>query len=144
MPLTTLFFENLIRVLKSVISSWFNILITQLSLFVLFVSAWVLFEGVFSLWVSLRQTEFKVQIGPITKNETLPLTTLFFWKFNLSTLRQEIFAAWNFHGFAIEIWNLQNENAVRNTFFSSTVKLKSGKTKFLAQKRRIKMSRKKL
>ena len=32
----------------------------------------------------LRQIEWGVQNGPITKNRRLPPTTSFFWKFNLS------------------------------------------------------------
>ena len=38
----------------------------------------------FNMWVSLRQIEWWVQNGPITKNEILPVTTLFFWKFCFS------------------------------------------------------------
>ena len=34
--------------------------------------------------VNLRQIEWRVQNGPITKNGVLPVTTLFFWKFGSS------------------------------------------------------------
>ena len=53
LSLTTLFFEILIWVKESLIKSWFDVPTTQMSIFTLFVSAWVLFESVFSLWVSL-------------------------------------------------------------------------------------------
>ena len=39
-------------------NSGFSVTITQISLLILFVSAWVLFVGVFSLWVSLKNHEF--------------------------------------------------------------------------------------
>ena len=48
------FFENLIWVQEPLINSWFNIPIAQIYTFILFLSASVLFEGVFSLRVSLR------------------------------------------------------------------------------------------
>ena len=54
LPATNLCFGNLLQVRKPLISSWFNVSTTQLSIFVLFVSAWDLFEGVFSLWTSLK------------------------------------------------------------------------------------------
>ena len=38
--------------LKSLIKSWFGVPTTRMSIFILFVSAGVLFEGAFSLWVS--------------------------------------------------------------------------------------------
>ena len=47
------FFENFVSVLKSVIKSWFDVTITEMSIFLLFVSAGVLFDGAFSLLVSL-------------------------------------------------------------------------------------------
>ena len=33
--------------------SWFNVPITQIAISIIFVSVWVLFQGMFSLWVSL-------------------------------------------------------------------------------------------
>ena len=48
------FFENLIEVWESLVNSWFNIPINQVYIFILSVSASVLFEGLFSLGVSLR------------------------------------------------------------------------------------------
>ena len=43
LPLTTLFFENLIWVQEPLLNSWFNAQITQISIFILFVSVWVSF-----------------------------------------------------------------------------------------------------
>ena len=53
MPVTTLFFENFVSVEESLIKSWFDVPITQASILVLIASAEVLFEGAFSLWVSV-------------------------------------------------------------------------------------------
>ena len=38
---------------ETLIKSWFDVLTTQTSIFVLFVSAEILFDGAFCLWVSL-------------------------------------------------------------------------------------------
>ena len=35
--------------------TWFDVLISQISVFILFVSAGVVFDGAFSLWVSLNK-----------------------------------------------------------------------------------------
>ena len=35
--------------------TWFDVLISQMSVFILFVSAGVVFDGAFSLWVSLNK-----------------------------------------------------------------------------------------
>ena len=48
-----IFFENFVSAEKPLKKSWFDISTTQMSIFILFVSAGVLFEGDFSLWVSL-------------------------------------------------------------------------------------------
>ena len=44
---------NFISVEEPLIKSWFVVPTTQMPIFVLFVSAGVLFDGVFFLWVSL-------------------------------------------------------------------------------------------
>ena len=54
-PVTSLFFR------KFCFSLWIscktlNVQITQMSIFILFEIVWVLFEGTFSLWVSLKKT----------------------------------------------------------------------------------------
>ena len=46
------FFENFVFVWETPIKSWFNVTTTQMFIFVLSVSAGVLLEGTFSLWVS--------------------------------------------------------------------------------------------
>ena len=47
----------------------------------------------------LRQIEWGVQNGPITKNRVLPVTALFFWKFcfNLRTSYEELIWFTNYH-----------------------------------------------
>ena len=50
-----IFFENFVTVLEPLIKSWFDVPPTQMPIFVLFVSAGVLFDGAFSLWVSLKK-----------------------------------------------------------------------------------------
>ena len=40
--------------------SWFNVPISQVLIFIIFVRVWVLFEGMFSLWVSLTWFFIKV------------------------------------------------------------------------------------
>ena len=44
------FLKNLIWLLKLPINSWFNLPLTQISIFIP-LSSWVLFEGMFSQWV---------------------------------------------------------------------------------------------
>ena len=46
------FFENLVWLWEPLINSWFNVPISQMYIFILFVSVSVLFDGVFSLLVS--------------------------------------------------------------------------------------------
>ena len=46
-------FENFVLVQGSLTKSWFDLPITQMPIFIFYVSAGVLFEGTFSLWVSL-------------------------------------------------------------------------------------------
>ena len=57
LPVTTLFFKffllNFLSVQEPLIKSWSDVPKTQMSTFILFVSAEVLFDGGFSLWVSL-------------------------------------------------------------------------------------------
>ena len=55
LPLTTLFFCKIDFSIRT--SSWYNVLITQVAIFILFVSASVLIVSTFSLWVSLYLTE---------------------------------------------------------------------------------------
>ena len=53
LPVTNLFFWKFCFGLRPRINSWFDVPTTQMSIFILFVSAGVLFDGAFSLWVSL-------------------------------------------------------------------------------------------
>ena len=53
LPVTTLFFGNFVSVKEPL--SWLDVLATQMPIIVLFVNAGVLFEGTFSLWVSLKK-----------------------------------------------------------------------------------------
>ena len=46
---------------------WFDVLATQMPIFVLFVSAGVLFDGAFSLWVSLMKLQAILGKGDSTK-----------------------------------------------------------------------------
>ena len=48
-----IFFENYVSVREPLIKSWFDVPTTQMPILVLFVSAGVLFDGAFSLWVPL-------------------------------------------------------------------------------------------
>ena len=50
----TLFFWKFCFSLKPLIKSWFDVSTTSMSIFLLFVSARVLFDGAFSLWVTLK------------------------------------------------------------------------------------------
>ena len=43
------FLKNFVPVLEPLIKSWFGVTATQMSIFILFVNAGVLFEGAFSL-----------------------------------------------------------------------------------------------
>ena len=63
------FFENLIWVYEPLINSWFNVPIAQIFIFILFVSASVLFEGIFSLWESINQI-FYCHCCLFKRNET--------------------------------------------------------------------------
>ena len=47
------FFEIFVLVEEPRIKSWFDVPATQMSIFIIFESVGVLFEGAFSLWVSL-------------------------------------------------------------------------------------------
>ena len=51
---TTSFFENFVSVYEPLIKSWFEVPTPQMSIFILSVSAVILFEGASSLWVSLK------------------------------------------------------------------------------------------
>ena len=53
LQVTTLFFQNFVSVEEPLIKSSFDVPRIQMSIFVLFVSAGVLFEGTFSLWIFL-------------------------------------------------------------------------------------------
>ena len=53
LPLTTSFFWKFNLSIRSLINSWFNIPIAQTYILMFFVNVSVLFEGLFSLWVSL-------------------------------------------------------------------------------------------
>ena len=55
LPVTASFFENFVSVWEPLKKSWFDVPATQMSIFMFFVSAAVLFEGAFSLWVSLKR-----------------------------------------------------------------------------------------
>ena len=47
-------FESFVSVYEPLINNWSNVPTAQTPIFVLFLSAGVLFDGAFSLWVSLR------------------------------------------------------------------------------------------
>ena len=47
------FFESFVSVKESLINNWFNVPTAQTAISVLFLTAEVLFDGAFSLWVSL-------------------------------------------------------------------------------------------
>ena len=51
LTVTALFFENFVSVWEPLIKSWFGVPTTQMPIFLLFVSAGVLFYNAFSLWV---------------------------------------------------------------------------------------------
>ena len=53
LPVTALFFENFVSVSEPFINSWLDAPATEIPIIVLFISAGVLFDGTFSLWVSL-------------------------------------------------------------------------------------------
>ena len=55
LPVTTLFFEKCCFSKELLIKIWFEIPTTQMFKLILFISAVVLFEGVFSLWLSLKK-----------------------------------------------------------------------------------------
>ena len=48
------FFENFVSEYEPLRKSWLDVSNTQMLIFILFVSARVLFKGAFSLWVSLN------------------------------------------------------------------------------------------
>ena len=54
LPVTTFFFQNLCCSIRTSNKELINVPTTQMSIFILFVSAGDLFESAFSLWVSLR------------------------------------------------------------------------------------------
>ena len=60
------FWKKFVWVWELLINSWFNLPITQKPILLLFASAWVLYEGVFSLWVFLTQTRPRGQSEGIT------------------------------------------------------------------------------
>ena len=55
LPVTTIFFENFVSVEEPLINSSFDVPVAQTPKSVLFVRAGVLFDGAFSLWVSLKE-----------------------------------------------------------------------------------------
>ena len=52
----------------SLIKSWYDVPTTQMSIFIFFVSAEVLFEGAISLWVSLHKFLSKSEKGPYSSS----------------------------------------------------------------------------
>ena len=60
LPVTTSIFENFVSVYEPLIKSWFVVSKIQMAMFVLFASTGVLFDGAFSLWVSLNLDKIKV------------------------------------------------------------------------------------
>ena len=52
---TKFFFGNFVSVYEPLIKSWFDVTTNQMSILAFFVSAGVLFEGAFSLWVCLNR-----------------------------------------------------------------------------------------
>ena len=61
LPVTTLFFRKFCFSLRTSYKEliWFDVPTTQMLIFVLFVSAGALFDGAFSLWVSLKIDSIK-------------------------------------------------------------------------------------
>ena len=59
LPVTTLFFSKFCFSLRTLIKSWFDVPMTQMSILILFVSDGVLFDGAFSLWVSLNNQNLR-------------------------------------------------------------------------------------
>ena len=53
LPVTALFFRNYVSVYEPLVKSWFDVSTTQMTILIVFVSAGVLFERIYSLWVSL-------------------------------------------------------------------------------------------
>ena len=72
-PVTTSFFWNFCFSLRTSYKELTWCMPNQMSIFILFVSAWVLFEGAFSLWVSLRFKYYH-------KYWIQPKTSISFWK----------------------------------------------------------------
>ena len=54
LPVTTLIFENFVSVSEPLTKIWFDVPTTQMTIFILFVSAVVLLERAFTPWVSLK------------------------------------------------------------------------------------------
>ena len=52
-----IFFEHFAFVWEPLTKSWYDVPTTQMSIFLLHLTAGVLFEGAFSLWTSLRWTD---------------------------------------------------------------------------------------
>ena len=77
------FFENFVSVSEPLIQSWFVVPTTQMPIFLLFVSAGVLFDGAFSLWVSLNVQTLKKQLERTVTDfhKMLTRTTMLVQKF---------------------------------------------------------------
>ena len=60
LPVTALFFRNFVSVYEPLVKSWFDVSTTQMTILIVFVSAGVLFERIYSLWVSLMQSSFLI------------------------------------------------------------------------------------
>ena len=60
LPVTNFLFENFVSVQEPLVKSWFDVLTTQMPIFLIFVGAGVLFDGAFSMWVSL------IKLGDVT------------------------------------------------------------------------------
>ena len=80
-----IFFENFISVKEPLIKSWFDVPTTYMFIFVLFVSAEVLFGGAFSLWVSLNKAPVygkpqSLSSGNLKSSSTQPKTADSFYQ----------------------------------------------------------------
>ena len=86
------FVQSFVSVLESLIKSWFNVLTTQVSIFILFVSAGVLFQGVFSpeyaQWNNFQLITFKVSRINFVRylSDIIPSTTRRYYSRNANNI----------------------------------------------------------
>ena len=81
LPVTTLFFWKFCFSLRTSYKySWFNVPTAQMSIFVLFVSAGVLYDSAFSLWATLNWSVYIIVNGMLLNksNYWINIGTLYF------------------------------------------------------------------